>query len=92
MKIMYYQSMITITIENSYSKIKGLDAKQEKALKAELSYVVGGKASYYYKYGVKKRSLLGKKGDFPTGLLQRVMIWLISNRIAYKVNDLRVKP
>ena len=57
--------MIIIEINNSYSNIKGLNSKQEKALKAELSYIVGGKAAYFYKFGPKKRSLLDKKGSSP---------------------------
>jgi hypothetical protein len=84
--------MIIITIDNSYSNIKGLDAKQEKSLKAELSYVVGGSSAYFSGYGAKKRSLLGKKGDFATGLLYRVEVWLEKNKISFKINDLRVKP
>jgi hypothetical protein len=84
--------MITITIDNSYSKIIGLDAKQEKALKTELSYVVGGSSAYFSGYGIKKRSLLGKKGDFATGLYFRVELWLEKNKLPYKIKDLRVKP
>lgn len=68
--------MITIIVGNSYSTIKGLTAPQEKELKALLSYVVGGSSSYFSGYGPKHRSLLDKKGVFPTGLLHRVTAWL----------------
>ena len=84
--------MITITIENSYSNIKGLNAKQEKALKSELSYIIGGKSAYFSKFGPRKRSLLDKKGSFPSGLYFRVELWLHKNKIPFKVHDLRVKP
>lgn len=83
---------VRVTIDNSYSHISGLNAKQEKSLKAELSYVVGGKSGYFSKYGPKKRSLLGKKGDFPSGLVYRVMAWLYNEGISYDTKDLRVKP
>lgn len=84
--------MTVITINNSYSNIKGLNAKQEKSLKTKLSYVVGGKSGYFSKYGPRKRSLLDKKGSFPTGLIWRVLSWLETNKIPYDANDLRVKP
>lgn len=84
--------MINIVVDNSYSQIQGLTAKQEKALKSELSYLVGGTNSYFSRYGHKKRSLLDKKGKFPSGLLNRVVLWLIFNKISHKINDLRVKP
>jgi hypothetical protein len=84
--------MVILEIDNSYSSIKGLTAKQEKSLKTELSYVIGGKSGYFSKYGPKKRSLLGRKGDFPSGLYNRVVIWLITNKISFRINDLRVKP
>lgn len=65
--------MITLRIDNSYSQITGLSAKDEKALRDLLSYVVGGKSAYFSKFGPKRRSLLDKKGFFPSGLLPRVL-------------------
>ncbi len=64
--------MVTISIDNSYSQITGLSAKQEKALRETLSYVVGGSSAHFSGFGPKRRSLLDKKGFFPTGLLHRV--------------------
>ncbi len=64
--------MITITINNSYSQITGLTPKLEKELKELLSYTVGGSGAYFSAFGPKRRSLLDKKGNFPTGLLHRV--------------------
>lgn len=65
--------MITLTIDNSYSRIEGLSASQEKGLKALLSYTVGGSAAFFSGFGVRKKSLLEKKGYFPTGLLSRLI-------------------
>ncbi len=80
--------MVKIEINNSLSRITGLNVAQEKQLKAELSYIVGGSSSYFSGYGPRKKSLLDKRGYFPTGLLDKVM-GVISNPT---VVDLRVKP
>jgi len=82
--------MIEITIHNSYSNIYGLSAKQEKELKKMLSYVIGGTSSYFSGYGLKYRSLLDKKGNFPTGLLHRVREYLVLSQ--YIITDIRKKP
>lgn len=70
--------MITLTIDNSYSNISGLSPEQEKELRNALSYVVGGKSAYFSRYGAKRRSLVDKKGNFPTGLLSRLPPWSMS--------------
>jgi superfamily II DNA or RNA helicase len=77
--------VITVEIGNSYSRIKGLSAKEEKELKALLSYTVGGSSAYFSGYGVRKKSLLDKYGNFPSGLLHRIPY-------AVKISDLRLKP
>lgn len=64
--------MIEILIGNSYSKIKGLTPQEEKSLRKELSYTVGGSSSYFSGFQPKRRSLLNKRGEFPSGLLRRV--------------------
>ncbi len=63
--------------------------EQEKALRQELSYVVGGSSSYFSGYGLKRRSLLSKRGEFPTGLLNRV---LASMTTSEKIVNTRVVP
>ena len=78
--------MISIEIGNSYSKIKGLSAKEEKELKALLSYTVGGSSAYFSGFGVRKKSLLGKSGEFPSGLMHRLPFPV------HKVIDTRLKP
>ncbi len=84
--------MITITIDNSYSRITGLTVSEEKKLRTTLSYAVGGSSAFFSGYGPKKRSLLDKKGYFPTGLLHRVKKYLNENLLpADKVIN-RIKP
>lgn len=82
--------MVNLVIDNSYSQITGLSAKEEKDLRTALSYVVGGSSAHFSGFGVKRRSLLDKKGFFPTGLLYRV----VSHFSAKKCDavDLRIKP
>ena len=64
--------MITLTIDNSYSNISGLSPEQEKELRNALSYVVGGKSAYYNRFGARRKSLIDKHGNFPTGLIPRL--------------------
>lgn len=77
--------MITIKQGNSYSTIKGLQPSDEKRLRESLSYIVGGSSSYFSGYGPRRRSLLSKKGEFPTGLLHRVKTFLDSNNLVNSV-------
>lgn len=65
--------MFKLEIGNSYSKITNLTPEQEKLLKKELSYVIGGSSAYFSGYGPKRSYLINKRGEFPTGLLKRVM-------------------
>lgn len=85
-------TMVTIEINNSFSKILNLNAIQEKQLKSKLSYTVGGASSYYSGFGQRKKSLIDKYCVFPTGLLQRVLIFLSTSKITYELLDFRVKP
>lgn len=81
--------MVTVTINNSYSNIAGLNAKQEKLLRDQLSYTVGGSSAFYSGYGPRKKSLLDKHGGFPTGLLYRVAAFLTPGDL---IKDLRHLP
>jgi len=83
--------MIQIEVGNSYSNIKGLSAADEKALRHALSYIVGGSSSHFSAFGPQRRSLLDKKGNFPTGLLHRVSSFL-TKKLDVIVKDLRKKP
>lgn len=83
--------MINLTIGNSYSTIKGfLNDSQEKLLREALSYTVGGKSAFFSSYGPRKKCLLTKNGEFPTGLIHKVADYLTPG--VSIVNDLRVKP
>lgn len=85
--------MITIEVGNSYSKIKGLEAKDEKSLRSALSYVVGGESARFSTFGPRRASLLDKRGSFPTGLLDRVRKHLKGLRIeTHNTLDLRTPP
>ena len=84
--------MIQLIIDNSYSKITGLTASQHKELSNLLSYVVGGKSSYFSSYGPKRKSLLDKKGNLPTGLVHRVVSSLMAKKLDLDIKDIRIKP
>lgn len=84
--------MTKLTVDNSYSRIEGLEPKAEKNLRDELSYVIGGQSAYFSGYGAKRRSLLSKRGEFASGLLTRVEMFLKKNNIKYNVVDLRIIP
>lgn len=79
--------MVQLLIDNSYSKVTGLSVKQEKELKELLSFSVG---SYFGPFGIKRRSLLDKRGHFPTGLLSRVEAYL--GKGGYARKNLRAQP
>jgi superfamily II DNA or RNA helicase len=82
--------MIILTINNSYSNISGLSVEQEKKLRTALSYTVGGSSAYFSGYGVCRKSLLDKYGNFATGLLGRVKA-ILGNSIEV-IRDTRAFP
>ena len=84
--------MVRLVINNSYSKILGLTQIQEKDLRKEFSYIVGGKNSYFSKYGPKRRSLISKYGEFPSGLLNRVRHYLRHNSIKFETESTCKSP
>lgn len=61
--------MAKVAYGNSYSALIGMTPKEEKAVRDALSYTVG---DYFSKF-TAKRSLLDKRGNFPTGVLGRVV-------------------
>lgn len=82
--------MVTLKIDNSTSQVTGLSVVQFKELKTLLSYDIGTQAAYFS--GSRhntKRSLLTKRGEFPTGLLSRIENWLPKGS---SVVDLRKRP
>lgn len=79
--------MIILTIHNSYSNICGMNAQQEKQVRAALTYTLDSKANFFSGgFGPRKKCLLDKKGNFPTGLLHRLPPWAIT------FSDIRIKP
>jgi superfamily II DNA or RNA helicase len=79
--------VIQLRVNNSYSKISGLSPLQEKELRELLSYTVDAQSAYFSgSYGPRKKCLLSKRGEFPTGLIHRLPSWPM------EVLDDRVKP
>lgn len=69
--------MIALKINNSYSSISGLSIEQFKTLREILSYKLPKAQSYFSRDPAQgKRYLLDKRGEFPTGLLYLVEIYL----------------
>ena len=63
---------VTITIDNSYSKINGLTSTQFKKLKKVLSYITDPQIAYFNGGFQRRKYLIDAKGSFPTGLLAKV--------------------
>lgn len=85
--------MINLTINNSTCKIEGLDIKLHETLLKLLSYPVENVTKYAIKgYKPRMRTLLGRRGDFPTGLLYIVTRLLRENNLNHTVKDLRSVP
>lgn len=84
--------MITLSVGNSFSQIQGLTASQHSQLKKLMSYSLDDQAAYFSGSYNTMRSLLGKRGDFPSGLLYIVKKWLIDSKLKPQVNDTRVMP
>lgn len=87
--------MVKIEVDNSYSRVTGLSPAQEKELRNLLSYVVGGSSAYFSKYGPRRKSLLDKRGYFPTGLYERVNKYLKGDfnlDLNFKYLDVKDRP
>lgn len=85
--------MVTVNINNSLSQIEGLTITDHASLKKILSYnVTSGSSFMTWKFGVITRSLLTKKGGFPTGLLYLVKQFLKTNNIPHTLIDHRRQP
>lgn len=79
--------MIQLLVDNSYSRVTGLSVLQTKELRKLLSYTTG---SYFTRFGPIQKSMLSKRGEFPTGLLARVTAYL--GKFGYARRDLRALP
>lgn len=61
--------MIRVDVYNSESLITGLTAGEHKELSDLMSYTLDPQAAYFSGSWRNKRTLLSKRGEFPTGLL-----------------------
>jgi len=80
--------MIKVNIYNSFSQVENISREHYSSLKRDLSYRVPG--SYFSQdpnNGI--RYLLSKKGEFPTGLLKRVIAWSKDNKLPLQLIDHR---
>ena len=85
--------MIKIDIDNSMCRVTGLSTKQFNELRKLMSYKVDPQAAYFsqdHSGGVKY--LLGKRGDFASGLLYLVKGYLKHGNVAYAMEDHRKRP
>ena len=72
-----HTNMIELIINNSYSQIKNLNTLEFNQLRAILSYDISKSQSYYSgNYFNTKKYLIDAKGNFPTGLINRVHSFL----------------
>lgn len=83
---------MVLEIGNSYSRITGLNTSQFKELAEILSYRVSPSEAYYNKGRSPVRCLLGKRGDFPSGLLHYVSEWAHDRKYPLETRDTRVVP
>ena len=84
---------VTITIDNSFSQITGLDATKFNALRKLLSYDMDSSAKFFSGNSFNTvRYLIDNKGNFPTGLLTTVEEHLLTTKIVYFFVDKRSKP
>lgn len=82
--------MISLIIDNSYSRITGLSVSQFKSLRKVLSYT-----KPYNAFSPMMRRdipLIDKSGNFPTGLQYLVNGWLNTNVKTWDIKDNRVQP
>lgn len=96
--------MITITMNNVWSRINGVDREMMEILDRITSYYVEGyqytkafRNGYFdnkagkFKHWDGKKHLITKAGVFPTGLLSRITEALKDNDYEYQIIDQRVK-
>jgi superfamily II DNA or RNA helicase len=85
---------VVVTVDNSVSRIEGLEFEDFKKLRDDLSYTPPAATSYYTGRQAYKKYLVDKKGYFPTGLLNRVKKFLFHcfSPEVYTQDDRRIKP
>lgn len=81
---------VVLIIDNSISKVNGLDRVNFYKLREELSYAVDyATARFIPNPANRVKYCIDPKGNFATGLLHRVMDFLIINKISYAKRDIR---
>ena len=78
----------TLTIDNSYSRISGLPDRTFEALRKLLSYRV---QTFNARFP-SVRHCLSKRGEFPTGLLSKVQVFLNAHNAEFRTIDKRRRP
>ncbi len=83
--------MIQLVVGNSISRVSGLSDKEFSQLKELMSYTLNPKAQYYsHSFGPGKKSLINKKGEFPSGLLYMMLAYLETKQ--HTIVDNRIVP
>ncbi len=83
---------IKVIINNSTSQIVGLDRSQWAKIRKLLSYLPDDYAAFTSGFGPRPKYLIDAKGHFPTGLLERVLLWAFAEDLDVDAVDLRVVP
>lgn len=84
--------MINLVLDNSKSRVIGLEQEMFKKLRFSVCYFdMGTWIRTRNKYAASKL-LIDENGFFPTGLLKRVEKFLTDNFIIYNLVDNRIKP
>lgn len=84
--------MIEIRVNNSFSQIVGLNTKQYSEIRKLLSYTPDPKAAYFRGGFNYTKYLIDKKGNFPTGLLNKVINHVGGKQYTFLVKDLSKAP
>lgn len=83
---------VSLIIDNSTCQVAGLTPKDFASLRQVLSYAIDSQAAYFSSAHNTRRYLLGKRGEFPTGLLRQVKAHLQKQGVKYAIKDLRRVP
>lgn len=81
--------MLRITVGNSYSNVKDISTDLYTKLRKVLSYSPDSKTAYFKGGYIRPSYLLDKRGNFPTGLLNRVLEFCSKNGIVPIIEDIR---
>jgi superfamily II DNA or RNA helicase len=83
--------VVTLHINNSTCKVEGLDINQLKELRLIMSYIEDKGRGFSKAYGTR-RYLMGKRGEFPTGILSLFNQWVVKKAVPHSRVDHRIRP